>query len=77
MARWVLIAAQCASILTTAWLIVDSHTSYVPMPDWEMQNLYIDRIVRFGGAILLFQSIALGAAFFAIKSKAAKSVVLE
>ncbi len=77
MARWVLLAALCASVLMTCWLVVYSHTSYVPMSDIEMQNLYIDRIVRFGAAILSFQFIALFAAFFLIRSKAAKSAVAE
>jgi hypothetical protein len=77
MARWVLIAAQIGSLIATMWLIVDSHTSYVPMPDWEMQNLYIDRIVKFGGAILLFQSVALVATCIVIKSIARKSSTSE
>ena len=73
MARWVLIAALCASVLATCWFVVDSHTSYVPMTDVEMQNLYLDRIVRFGGVILSFQIIAIIAAFFVGKPKSEKS----
>ena len=55
--NWLLIILLVVSICVILWMIVSSFVSYAPMSATQMQNLYIDDIVKYGGVSLALQSI--------------------
>ncbi len=50
----------CASILVIAWFIVGSFVTYAPSVDANtIQNIYITRIVHYGLAIAVLNTLAI------------------
>ncbi len=58
-AKWLTVSLLVIAVGAAAWMIVGSYVSYAPMSATKMQNIYIDRIVTYGGCIIATLCIAI------------------
>lgn len=63
--RFWLMVALAASIAAVAWMFVGGLVTYAPgsVSAGEMQNIYLERMLLYGGASVVLQVIAIGVVY--------------